>query len=172
LEMLVKKQQGDFTGWASYTLAKTMRKIPGINEGKEYPSSYDRTHDVSLILNYAINDRWNVSANWLFATGNAVSYPVSKYNVQGNTMYLYADRNSYRIPNYHRMDLSVNYDFKKNERRKFKQSLNFSIYNVYGRRNAYSVTFKQNEDNPNISEAVRLSIVGSMIPSITYNFTF
>ncbi|MDA3893600.1 MAG: TonB-dependent receptor [Salinivirgaceae bacterium] len=172
LEMLVKKQTGKFTGWASYTLAKTMRKIPGISEGKAYPSNYDRTHDFSLILSYEINKYWNVSANWLFSTGNATSYPVSKYNVQGNTMYAYADRNSYRIPNYHRLDASVNYDFKKNDTRKYKQSLNLSFYNVYMRRNAYSVTFRQNEDNPNISEAVRLSIVGSIIPSITYNFSF
>jgi hypothetical protein len=172
LEMLVKKQQGKFTGWASYTLAKTMRKIPGINDGDAYPSSYDRTHDVSLILSYELNDYWNVSANWLFATGNAASFPVSKYSVHGNEMYVYADRNSYRIPNYHRMDVSVNYDFKKNDKRKFKQSVNLSVYNVYSRRNAYSVTFRQSEDNPSISEAVRLSIVGSMIPSITYNFTF
>jgi len=172
LEMLVKKQQGQFTGWASYTLAKTMREIPGINNGNAYPSSYDRTHDISLILNYEINKYWNVSANWLYSTGNATSYPVSKYNVQGNSIYTYADRNSYRIPSYHRMDMSVNYDFKKNDKRNYKQSLNLSFYNLYGRKNAYSVSFRQNEDNPNISEAIRLSIIGSVIPSITYNFTF
>jgi hypothetical protein len=125
-----------------------------------------------LILSYEINKRWNVSANWLFATGNATSYPVSKYNVMGQTLYEYAARNSYRIPNYHRMDVSATYDFKKNERRKYKQSLNLSLYNVYARRNAYSVTFRQNENNPNVSEAVRLSIVGSVVPSLTYNFTF
>lgn len=172
LEFLIKKQQGKFTGWASYTLARTMREIPGINEGNAYPSSYDRTHDVSIILNYEVNKYWNVSANWLYATGNATSYPISKYTIQGNTQYVYADRNSYRIPKYHRMDFSVNYDFKKNEKRRYKQSINLSVYNVYARRNAYSVTFKQNEDNPNISEAVRLSIIGSVIPSITYNFNF
>lgn len=172
LEMLVKKQQGDFTGWVAYTWAKTMREIPGINEGKAYPSSYDRTHDVSLILSYEINKYWNVSANWLFSTGNATSYPVSKYNVMGQTLYEYAARNSYRVPNYHRMDVSATYDFKKNEGRKYKQSLNISLYNVYARRNAYSVSFRQNENNPNVSEAVRLSIVGTIIPSITYNFTF
>jgi hypothetical protein len=172
LEMLVKKQQGDFTGWVAYTWAKTMREIPGINNGNVYPSSYDRTHDVSLILSYEINKYWNVSANWLFATGNATSYPVSKYNVMGQTLYEYAARNSYRIPSYHRMDVSATYYFKKNERRKYKQSLNLSLYNVYARRNAYSVTFRQNENNPNVSEAVRLSIVGSVVPSLTYNFTF
>lgn len=172
LEMMLKKQEGDFTGWISYTLAKTMRKIPGINYGEAYPSSYDRTHDVSIVLNYELSRRWNVSASWLYATGNATSYPALKYNVQGNTIFYFSSRNSNRIPDYHRMDFSVNFDFKKNESRKFKQSINLSLYNVYGRRNAYSVTFKQNEENPNISEATRLSIIGSIIPSITYNFNF
>lgn len=172
LEMLVKKQQGKFTGWVSYTLAKTMREIPGINDGKEYPSNYDRTHDVSIIGSYEINKNWTVSANWLFTTGSATSYPVSKYRIQGNDIYVYAERNSYRIPNYHRLDLSANYDFKKNENRKYKQSINISLINAYARKNAYSVTFRQNEDNPNVSEAIRLSIIGSVIPSITYNFSF
>ncbi len=172
LEVLLKKQQGKFTGWLGYTLARSMRQIPGINKGKAYPSSYDRTHDVSVVLNYEINNRWNVSANWVFSTGNPTSYPTLKYPVQGNTLYYYSSRNSYRIPDYHRLDLSVNYDFKKNDHRKFKQSLNLSLYNVYLRRNAYSVTFRQNEDNPNVTEAVRLSIIGTIIPSVTYNFNF
>ena len=172
LELYAKKQEGRLTGWVSYTLAKSMRKIPGINEGEAYPSSYDRTHNVSLVTNYDLSKRWNFSASWIFATGNPTSYPIAKYDVQGNTMYYYAARNSNRIPDYHRLDVSFTYDFKKNDHRKVKQSLNFSIYNLYARRNAYSVTFRQNEDNPNVSEATRLSIIGSMIPSVTYNFNF
>ena len=172
LELLVKKQQGKFTGWIGYTLARSMRKIAGINHGDPYPSSYDRTHDISVVLTWEINPRWNLSGSWVFSTGNPTSYPIAKYQVQGNTLYYYADRNSNRIPDYHRLDLSVNYDFKKNEHRKFKQSLNLSLYNVYARRNAYSVTFRPNEDNPNVSEAVRLSIIGTIIPALTYNFNF
>jgi len=172
LELYAKKQEGRLTGWLSYTLSKSMRKIPGINKDKAYPSSYDRTHNVSLVANYELAKRLTLSSTWVFSTGNPTSYPIAKYDVQGNTIYYYADRNSNRIPDYHRLDLSLNYDFKKNDRRKFKQSLNFSIYNVYARRNAYSVTFRQNKDNPNISEATRLSIIGSVIPSITYNFNF
>ena len=172
LELYAKKQEGRLTGWISYTLARSMRKIPGINEGEAYPSSYDRTHNVSLVTNYDLSKRWNFSASWIFATGNPTSYPIAKYDVQGNTMYYYAARNSNRIPDYHRLDVSFTYDFKKNEHRKVKQTLNFSIYNLYARRNAYSVTFRQNEDNPNVSEATRLSIIGSMIQSVTYNFNF
>jgi len=172
LELYAKKQEGRLTGWLSYTLAKSMRKIPGINDGEAYPSSYDRTHNVSLVANYDLSKRWNFSTSWVFATGNPTSYPIAKYDVQGNTMYYYSARNSNRIPDYHRLDISFTYDFKKNERRKVKQSINFSIYNLYARRNAYSVTFRQNENNPNVSEATRLSIIGSMIPSVTYNFNF
>jgi len=172
LELYAKKQEGRLTGWLSYTLSRSMREIPGINDGKAYPSSYDRTHNVSLVASYELARRLNLSATWVFSTGTPTLYPIAKYDVQGNTLYYYADRNSNRIPDYHRLDVSLNYDFRKNDRSKFKQSLNFAIYNVYARRNAYSVTFRQNEDNPNVSEATRLSIIGTLIPSITYNFTY
>jgi hypothetical protein len=170
--MLVKKQQGKFTGWISYTLAKTMRKIPGINDGKAYPSSYDRTNDINLILSYEFNKKWTVSANWVYASGSPTSFPAAKYTIQGNSLYYYTSRNSNRIPDYHRLDLSMTYDFKKNAQKKYKQSLNVSLYNVYARRNAYSIYPRQNEDNPNVTEFVRLSIIGTIIPSITYNFNF
>ncbi len=172
LELYAKKQEGRLTGWLSYTLARSMREIPGINNGKAYPSSYDRTHNVSVVANYELAKRLNLSSTWVFQTGSPTSYPIAKYDVDGTTMYYYADRNSNRIPDYHRMDVSLTYDFKKNDRRKVKQSLNLSVYNLYARRNAYSVTFRQNEENPNISEATRLSIIGSVIPAITYNFNF
>jgi len=172
VELYAKKQEGRLTGWLSYTLSRSMREIPGINNNRAYPSSYDRTHNVSLVVNYEMSKRLNLSSTWVFSTGNPTSYPVAKYDIQGNTLYYYSDRNSNRIPDYHRLDVSLTWDFKKNDLRKVKQSMNFSVYNVYARRNAYSVTFRQNEDNPNISEATRLSIIGSMIPSITYNFNF
>ncbi len=172
LELMAKKQEGNFNGWLSYTLSRSMREIPGINDGDPYPSTYDRTHDVSLVSNYDINNRFTVSANWIFSTGNPVTYPVAKYDIQGNTFYYYSDRNGNRIPSYHRLDLSATYNFKKNERRKVKQSLNVSLYNVYARRNAYSIYFRQNEDNPSVIEATRLSIIGTIIPSITYNINF
>lgn len=172
LELLAKKQEGKMTGWVSYTLARSMRKIPGINDGKTYPSTYDRTHDVELVLNYDINNRITLSANWVYATGNPTTYPIAKYDIQENTVYQYADRNSNRIPDYHRLDFSATYNPRKNEHRKIKSTWNLSLYNVYARRNAYSVSFRQNEDNPAVSEAVRLSIIGSIIPAITYNVKF
>ncbi len=172
VEVLLKKQEGKFTGWIGYTLSKTRKKIPEINEGKEYPSNYDRTHDISIVMNYDFNRYFTLSSSWIYATGTPTSYPTAKYLVQNNTVFYYADRNSYRIPAYHRMDVSVTYNFHRNDRKNFKQSLNLSVFNVYARRNAYSVTFRENPDNPGIVEANRLSIIGTFIPAITYNFTF
>lgn len=172
LEMMAKKQEGRITGWLSYTLARSMREIPGINNGDPYPASYDRTHDVSLVMSYELSRRLTLAANWLYATGNPTTFPVGKYEIQGNTIYQYAMRNSTRIPDYHRLDFSLNYNPKKNEKRKVRRTFNLSLYNVYARRNAYSVYFRQNEDNPDVSEAVRLSIVGTIIPSLTYNLNF
>jgi len=172
LEFLAKKTKGKLTGWIGYTWAKTTRKIPGINDGKSYPSSYDRTHDLSVVASYQLNDRWSLAGNFVLSSGNPTSYPVAKYTIQGVQVYEYSSRNSNRLPCYNRLDLSATYDFKKNKNRKFKQSLNFSIYNVYARRNAYSITPQENENNPNQTEFVRLSIIGSLIPSITYNFKF
>jgi hypothetical protein len=149
-----------------------MREVPGINDGKAYPSTYDRTHDISVVLNYDLNKLFSLSSSWVFSTGNPVTYPVAKYDVQGNTLFYYSERNSNRIPNYHRLDFSANYNFKKNEHRNVKQSLNISVYNVYARRNAYSIYFRQNEENPSVIEATRLSIIGTVIPSITYNINF
>lgn len=172
MELLAKKQEGKFTGWVSYTLARSMHSVPGINNGKAYPSTYDRTHDVSVVLNHEINSRYTVSANWVLSTGNPVTYPVAKYDILGNTLYYYADRNSNRIPNYHRLDLSATWNPRKNETRKIKRSMNISLYNVYARRNAYSIYFRQNEEDPKIIEATRLSIIGTVIPAITLNVYF
>ena len=172
MEVLAKKMEGRFTGWLGYTLSRTMREIPGINNSEPYPSAYDRTHDLSLVMSYDLSKQINLSATWVYATGNPATYPIAKYDVQGNTLFYYAERNSNRIPDYHRMDLSLTYDPKKNEQRKIKRTLNVSLYNVYARRNAYSIYFQQNEDNPSVVEATRLSIVGTVIPSITYNISF
>jgi hypothetical protein len=172
LELLVKKQEGKLTGWVGYTLSRSMRKITGINNGNAYPSAYDRTHDVSVVVNYEFNQELTLSSNWVYSTGNPTTYPVAKYDIQGNTIYEYANRNSNRIPDYHRLDFSLTYSSKKNEHRRIKSSFNLSLYNVYARRNAYSVYFRENKDNPMVSEAVRLSIIGSIIPAITYNFKF
>lgn len=170
VEILVKKQQGKLTGWIGYTLARTERQIPGINNDKVYPSSYDRTHDLSLVTSYQINEHWNVSSSFVYASGSPITAPIAKYKVNGTTVFEYSGRNEYHLPDYNRLDLSATYEWNIDQA--INHSLNFSFYNVYMRRNAYSIYFRENEDNPNKVEAVQLSIIGSLVPSVTYTIKF
>ncbi|MBA7520888.1 hypothetical protein ES705_12987 [subsurface metagenome] len=169
IELFIKKKYGELYGWLGYTLSGTNRKFDDIDDGKVFPARYDRTHDVSFVLSYDLNKKWKLSTVWVFATGNAVTFPVGKYEYDGKIFSLYTERNQYRMPAYHRLDLSATYQGKKRE--KFQSSWNFSIYNVYARENAYMISFRQNEDNPEITEAVKLSLF-TIIPSVAYNFKF
>ncbi|MEM7510070.1 MAG: TonB-dependent receptor [Bacteroidota bacterium] len=172
LELLLRKEKGRLTGWIGYTLSKTERLIEGINSGDWFPSNYDKTHDLSVVLAYELSKYWDISFNFAYQTGRPITYPNGKFITDGIIAPIYNNRNGARTPDYHRMDVSANYEFKKNADKNFKQSLNFSIYNLYARRNPYSIYFRQNEDNPEITEAVQLSIFANLIPSITYNFEF
>jgi len=169
IEMILKKKSGRFTGWVGYTLSKSERQIDGINDGKWYRAKQDRTHDISVVGIYDITPKLAVSALFVFYTGNAVTFPSGKYMVNGETQFLYTERNGYRMPAYHRLDLGLTWIRKNTE--KFESSWNFSIYNAYGRENAYQISFRQNEDNPNITEAVQTTLF-RWVPAITYNFKF
>lgn len=169
MELFLRKNSGRLTGWVGYTLAKTERSIDAIDHGAWYPTKQDRTHDISIVGIYQLSPKWNVSATWVYNTGNAVTFPSGKYQVDGYTVPAYTSRNGYRMPNYHRMDLGATYTLKK--RGRFESSMNFSIYNVYGQRNPFSISFRESETNPGHTEAVRLSLF-RMVPSITYNFKF
>lgn len=168
-ELYIKKRTGKLTGWLGYTLSRTEKSMPAIDNGDWFPAKQDRTHDISVVAMYQLNEKWNVSGNWVFNTGNAVTFPSGKYRVDGFTVPVYTKRNGYRMPDYHRLDIGATYTPKK--KRRFESSWNFSIYNAYGRRNAFSITFRENENNPAQTEAVRLSLF-QMIPSVTYNFKF
>ncbi len=177
LEVLLRKNKGKFTGWLAYTLSKSEQRTfggsaggPGINGGKWYNTPYDRTHDISITGAYKLNDRWSFSANAIFQTGRPVTYPNGQYEYEGLSIASFSDRNESRLPAYHRLDLSTTYTPKKNANRKWQGEWVFGIYNAYNRRNAASVSFRQNADT-GINEAVRTSIFG-IIPSITYNFKF
>ena len=172
LELQLKKQTGRWTGWISYTLARTERQVDGINNDQYYPSNYDKPHDVSLVLNYEISPKWNASANFAYMTGRPITYPAGRFEVDGLVVPDYTDRNGARTPDYHRLDLSINYEPSTKPGRRWQSSWNFGVYNVYARRNPYSVFFRQNDINPAATEAVQLSIFANIIPSITYNFTF
>ena len=168
-ELFVKKKYGKFTGWISYTLARSERNIEGINDGRWYPVRQDRTHDISIVAMYDLGEKWSLAATWVYNTGNAVTFPSGKYYVDGNVQFLYTERNGYRMPAYHRMDICATWQRKKTE--KFESSWNFSVYNVYARENAYAIIFRESETDPNQTEAVRIALF-KIIPSVTYNFRF
>jgi len=169
VELFFKKKYGRFNGWISYTLSRTEKQIDGINNSEWYAARQDRTHDVSLVGIYDINDKLSVSATWVFYTGSAVTFPSGKYYIDGNIQWLYTERNGYRMPNYHRLDLSVTYYNKKTA--KFESSWNFGIYNAYARENAWTIDFRESETDPTKTEAVQIALF-KIVPSITYNFKF
>ncbi|MFC2137533.1 carboxypeptidase-like regulatory domain-containing protein [Bacteroidota bacterium] len=171
LEFLAKKESGRFTGWASYTLSETKRTIPDINKGETYYAPYDKTHDISLILSYDMYDWLNVSTNWLYSTAMPITVPTSVLEYGNEHVPLWSDRNSVRVPgtDYHRLDFSATFYFS--QKKKLKHSLNVSVYNVYARKNAYSVNFQESEDDPNVMESKKLYLF-KVLPSLTYNFSF
>ncbi len=169
VELYLKKNFGDLTGWLSYTLAKTERKFDEINDGNPYSARQDRTHDFSITAIYKLNKWWTFSANWIYYTGDAVTFPSGKYVVDGNTLNLYTERNGYRMPDYHRLDVGATMILSKSKTS--EMSLTFSLFNAYNRKNAYTITFQESETNPQYTEAVRLALFG-VIPSITFNFNF
>lgn len=168
-EFSLKKTAGKLTGWVSYDLSKTRRKFRDINEGKSFPSRYDRTHDFSVVGIYRHSEKWTYSAAWVFHTGNAVTFPSGKYEIDSRPVNYYTERNGYRMPMYQRLDLGATMIHKKTK--KFESSVNFSIYNAYGHKNAYSIYFRENKDNPKYTEAARVSLF-TFFPSITYNFSY
>ncbi|HQQ93762.1 MAG TPA: TonB-dependent receptor [Bacteroidia bacterium] len=173
-EFFIKKTKGKLNGWISYTLSKTERRVEGISNDKWFYSRYDRTHVLNTVLNYEIHPRWSLSANFVFLTGTPATFPNSKIQVQNwNIPYNTTGvRNNYRITPYHRLDLGATYAFKKNEVRRYKQHIVLSVYNVYNRRNAYSIYFRTKAGTTFETEAVRFSVIGSFVPAITYNFNF
>lgn len=169
VELLLRKSSGRLTGWVSYTLSRTLREFEAINNGELYPARQDRIHDISVVGMYDITPKLNVSATWVYYTGDAATFPSGKYLVDGQLVPYYTERNGYRMPDYHRLDIGVNWERKKTE--KFESSWNFSLYNAYGRENAYSIDFQQSETDPNVTEAVQLSLF-KWVPSFSYNFKF
>jgi len=169
LELLLKKNQGKLTGWLGYSLSRTEKQIDGINQNQWYAARQDRTHDISIVTMYDISKRWNVSAVWVYQTGNAITFPSGKYEVAGQTTWLYTERNGYRMPAYHRLDLGAT--FKLKERKRFNSELSFGLYNAYGRENPYTITFEQSDTDPNKTVAVQTSLF-RWIPSVSWNFKF
>lgn len=168
-EFYIKKKQGRFRGWISYTISRTENLIEGINDFRWYPARYDKIHDISLVCSFDLSRRTSLSSVFVYATGNAVTFPEGKYRVNGMTIPYFTERNAYRMPPYHRLDLSIR--IRGKERKKFNTSWDISAYNVYNRHNAYSIYFRESENNPAVTEAVKLSLFG-IVPSVTFNISF
>ncbi len=177
LEVLFRKNTGKFTGWISYTLSKSEQRTkdenaggPGISNGNWYSTPYDRLHDLSATGSFQLNKKWSFSANFALQSGRPVTYPNGQYEYEGLSIASYSDRNSDRLPLYHRLDLSATYKPNKKPNRRWKGEWVFGIYNAYNRKNAASISFGQNTDT-GVNEATRTAIFG-MVPSATYNFKF
>ncbi|WP_418639006.1 TonB-dependent receptor [Winogradskyella sp.] len=177
LEVLLRKNEGRFTGWLAYTLSKSEQRTPGktaaetgINNGEWYNTAYDKTHDISLTGSYELNKKWSFSSNFIFQTGQPTTYPNGQYEYNGLVIPNYEARNSSRLPSYHRLDISATYNPKPESIKKFKGEWVFGVYNIYGRKNAASISFRENR-NTGVNEAVRLAIFG-IVPSVSYNFKF
>ncbi len=168
-EFLLRKTKGRFTGWIGYTLSRTERKIGGINNGSWYVARQDRTHDISVVGIFELNKKWTLSATWVYYTGNAVSFPSGKYRIDNQVVFYYKERNGYRMPAYHRLDLSATHKFKEHKR--FSSELAIGLYNAYGRENAYVITFRQDPNDASRTQALQTALF-KFVPSVTYNFSF
>jgi hypothetical protein len=177
LEVMLRKNEGKLNGWISYTLSKSEQQTPGrtaeesgINNGNWYNSAYDKLHNLAVTSSYNLNDKWSFGANFALQTGQPTSYPNGQYEYLGITVPSYSLRNENRLPTYHHLDISATLTPKKNENREWKGEWVFSVYNLYNRKNAASINFRQNADTGN-NEAIKTSIFG-IVPAVSYNFKF
>jgi hypothetical protein len=170
IELFLKKKYGRFNGWAGYTLSKTEQKFPTINNGNYFPATQDRTHDLSIVGIYRLTKRWTLSSTFTYSTGNAITYPTGKYVNGGLTTFSYSGRNGYRAPANNRLDIGATLEGR--EHKKYHSSWTFSVYNVYGHYDPYTITFRDSKTNPNTTESVITSIFPTLIPSVTWNFKF
>jgi hypothetical protein len=177
LEIMFRKNEGKFNGWISYTLSKSEQQTPGrtpietgINNGQWYNSVYDKLHNVAVTTSYNLNEKWSFGANFALQTGQPVTYPVGQYDYLGINVPSYGLRNENRLPAYHHLDIAATLTPKSNKDRQWKGEWVFSIYNLYNRKNAASINFRQNTDTGS-NEAVKTSIFG-VVPAVSYNFKF
>ena len=166
-ELSARKNSGRLTGWASYTLAWSKTQIDGVNNGKWYDASNDRRHDINIVALYRLNKRWSMSASWVFNSGQAFTAPSGKYQIEDNWIYYYTERNGYRAPDYHHLDVSA--VWSKHYRRHTKEWA-FSIYNLYNHYNPYLINFEDSENGAR-TRAVQYSLFG-IVPSVSFNIKF
>lgn len=173
-EFQLKKNNGPLTGWLSYTLARSERQISGINHGMWYDNRYDKRHNLNITTAYQLKPRVQVAANFAFNSGSPSTFPTNRIELQGWIVPQNAEgsRNNYRIPAYHRLDLSLTLQTKQKPKSKVESNWVFSLYNAYNRQNPLTVFFQTNKESPQITEAINYSLIGSVLPGVTYNFKF
>ncbi|MBU6121315.1 TonB-dependent receptor [Hymenobacter siberiensis] len=171
IELLLKKETGRLTGWVGYTLSKSERQFTDINSGSWFNARQDRPNDLSVVGVYQLSPAWSLSGTFVASTGNAVTFPVGKYLVAGQVVSLYGQRNADRLPGYRRLDVGATLEKPQKEGHRFHHSWNFSIYNVLGRENPYSITFETNPNDASRTQALQTALF-RMVPSATYNFNF
>lgn len=177
LEVMVKKKQGELQGWVSYTYSRSQIKVSNssqeesINNGAYFSTNFDQPHNLTAFMNMQLTRRFSINANFQYNTGRPITYPESVYEINGITVSNYSERNKYRIPDYHRLDLSFTFTTSLKRKKKVEANWTFSIYNVYGRNNAYSVYFK-NDPLTQEPKSYKLSVIGRPILALTYNFKF
>jgi len=179
IELQLEKQKGRFKGWTSYTVSRSERRVDGISQGEWYAARFDQTHNLSIVGFYDISKYVTASANFSLISGTPATFPTSRYTVQGYVIANNDDltRNNVRIPAYHRLDLSVTVKGKKHDRKRWDGEWVFGVYNIYSRRNPFSIYFRQEDrrfdpGEPVNTEALQLSVIGNFIPSVSYNFKF
>lgn len=167
VELCLRRPVGRLTGWAAYTLSWSRAKIPGINQGRWYDANNDRRHDVNLMASYRLTDHWNISAAWVYNSGQAFTAPSGKYAIEDNYIYYYAERNGYRAPDYHRLDVSATWT---RPMRRATSELTFSIYNLYNHYNPFLINFEDSENGAR-TLAVQYSLFG-ILPSVAWTIRF
>jgi hypothetical protein len=171
IETMLRKNEGFFTGWISYTYSRSFRTVPEINNGNRYPSLYDKPHTINLVTTFAISQRITASSTWTYATGLPLTLPTGRALIGNALIPIYSDRNSARMDDYHRLDISISLMGKQKPDRKWHSELNLSVYNVYNRHNAWSINFVQDAEDPYITYAEKTYLF-SVIPALTYNIKF
>jgi hypothetical protein len=177
LEFLFRYQLKNLSGWVGYTLSRTERRTSttyvedGINDNKTYLATFDKPHNITVVLNYNLGKRVLIGANWVYYTGSAVTFPVGRIQVGNKYIPIFSERNGYRMPDYHRLDVSVTLLSKEKPGRKWDWDINFSAYNVYARKNPWVINFKSSDENPNETYAEMVYLF-SIVPSVTFNFKF
>ena len=171
VESMIRKENGRLTGWISYTFSRSFRTLPEINEGKRYNAPFDKPHTVNVVANYELGKRLSSSLTWVYATGLPVTFPTGKALYGNDIVPVYSGRNEYRLPDYHRMDVSLTLKGKNKPGRKWHGEWNLSVYNLYDRHNTWSIDFERDETNPNLMYAEKTYLF-SVIPALTWNFNF